>query len=582
MFKRQIAWFVVLIVAAISAFVYYLPILRTTDALGIQDWDQNFAWSEVTRLAILHHHQFPFWDPYRCGGAVHFANPQIGVLSLQTIFVLIFGSVFGLKISIFIHGLIGFIGCFLLARQHRLSWRAAVVSSIIFSYSGVVSSYLSTGMIVFISFAFVPYILLLYNKGLDDRRWLVAAAGSLALSFYSGYHIALLLLVYICVFTLIKSFWDRNIHYFYSLLIFVCIFLIFSAPKLALALELYSIFPATSADISGYTLRSFLHALVSRTQGLVDGKTVMWGIDEASLYVGILPVFLSIIFFFRNGRAIRRHVALLLSLVVVIIFMFGSNFPISLYDLLHSLPIFSSFRMAQRFRFVFIIIFSLIAGMGFDRLTEKIKSPALSRAVFLLFVAVIYLDLAHLSAENFFKLSLPIRHPAALPSSRFSQTDSYDAYAMFSYRKGIIPEGLEYTFGFVPGSLEYPAIRQNTGVIDCYDSITGARFALGNDSPLYRGEWFTESEGYTITQLSWSPNVLSFAVSANDNGSPDDMLVINQNYYPGWYVQTDGTITRAENYYGLIAAPITKESRTVTFRFLPYRNILTGLLPFVR
>ncbi|MGA2491033.1 MAG: hypothetical protein ABSF99_12770, partial [Anaerolineales bacterium] len=196
---------ILFILSILVSLIYYYPILNSGNNLGIQDWDQNFAWTEATRVTLLEYHQFPFWNPYKCGGSVQFANPQIPVISFQTLFALLFGTIRGIKLSILFHGVIGFIGFYLLARQYKASYLGSLLASILFSFSGITGSFLSTGMVVFTSLAYTPYILFFFNRSLKNGKWSIICGALFALSFYSGYQIPLLLGVYIFIYTLVIS-----------------------------------------------------------------------------------------------------------------------------------------------------------------------------------------------------------------------------------------------------------------------------------------------------------------------------------------------------------------------------------------
>ncbi len=201
----------VITLSVLISYVFYFPIINSGDNLGIADWDQNLAWTESTRVTLLEYHQFPVWNPYKCGGVVQFGNPQVAVISIQTVFALIFGTLKGIKLSIFFHGTLGLIGFYLLAKQYKLSKLGSLLAAIIFSFSGITGSFLSTGMVVFTPFAYSPFILLFFNKSLQNWKWGVASGALFALTFYYGYQIPLVLGVYIFVYTLAKCIFDRTL-----------------------------------------------------------------------------------------------------------------------------------------------------------------------------------------------------------------------------------------------------------------------------------------------------------------------------------------------------------------------------------
>lgn len=560
--------------AAMLAFLYYLPVLNSGSALGIQDWDQNFAWNEFTRLSLVRYHQFPFWDPYRCGGTAHFANPQIGVLSLTTLFVVLFGTVSGVKISIFIHGLLGLLGFFLLAKQQGLSRFGSAFAAIIYSFSGITASFLSTGMVVFINMAYTPYILYCYMRAKERIGWGLLAGFLAAVSFYFDYHIPMLLVIFLCILSLLESAITKKIETVRSYAIFIGTFILLIFPKLVLSLQLMNLFPVVAEGYSGHSLVGILYYLLSRQQGLLAGNTIRWHIDEASLYIGILPFLLAVCYVFLTKGVVMRHRFLLLWLSVSLWLMLGDTIPVSLYGILHNLPLMESFRVAERYRFLFIVPVALLAGFGVDRL----RTLVFPRRFIIIFICIFfgtYADLTSFAANNFLRLPLAVaQKKETRRTDMFSQVMQADTYESFSYVPDTVPLRLQYTFGFTPWSLEYSAIRKNIGVIDCYDSITATRHAMGSDDARYRGEWYLLNGARTATQSYWSPQKLLFVL---DEQEADDVLVVNQNYYPGWYV-TLGTKQRpAENHGGLLAVSVTAQDREITFAFIPYRYLIDQL-----
>ena len=64
------------------------------------DWRLFQTWLEAGRRSVLWYHQFPLWNPYYCGGAVHLANPQTFFLSLTLIPILLYGAPMGMRILV--------------------------------------------------------------------------------------------------------------------------------------------------------------------------------------------------------------------------------------------------------------------------------------------------------------------------------------------------------------------------------------------------------------------------------------------------------------------------------------------------
>jgi hypothetical protein len=261
----------VALLAAICSFIYYFPILNSGDNLGIQDWDQNFAWTEFNRISLVEYHQFPWWNPFKKGGMPHFANPQVPTISLQTLLAVIFGTIRGIKINIFLHGIIGFTGFYLLARHYKLSFFAAIMSAILFSFSGITSSYLATGMIVFIIHAYTPFIILFLNKGISNLRWSIVSGFLFSIAFYAGMHIPLLLAVFLIIYAFFLSLTSKSLKPIKALAVVVLTAIILTLPKLILSLQLLNIYPRELTDSSGFKPWHVLYFLTSSFQGLTGG-----------------------------------------------------------------------------------------------------------------------------------------------------------------------------------------------------------------------------------------------------------------------------------------------------------------------
>ena len=571
---------VLVVLSILVSLVYYYPILNSGNNLGIQDWDQNFAWTEYTRVSLLNFHQIPFWNPYKCGGSVHFANPQIPVISFQTLFALLFGTVRGIKLSIFFHGVIGFIGFYFLAKQYKLSHIGSLLASIIFSFSGITGSFLSTGMVVLTSFAYTPYILFCFNKGLHKGRWGIICGILFALSFYAGYHIPLLLGVYIFVYTLVTSIVKRTFTPFKTLMIMVFTATFLMLPKLLLSGQLIIIYPHLTHDVSGYSIHDFFYYLLSQKQNLFREMNIQgfhladyYAIDENSIYVGILSFVLFLLFFVHNNKGVRNNFSLVFTLLIIFWIMLGNAIYPSLYKVIQHLPVFSSFRVAQRFRFDFIIPFSLIIGLGLDNIVRLLQIHKLARPISIMCLLVIYVDLTIFSSTNFLSKTLIIKNPESQLSrgDAFIQTEANNPD--FEIQRTIqLPNQFLDSYIFMPLSYEYLKIKQNQGVLECYDSITSGVRAVGIEDERYQGEFYLlkSVHGVKVENIFWSPNKLIFKIT-NAEKAMNNILIINQNFYPGWIVKTNNNACfRATYYNGLLATKLDFLIDSITLEFNPF------------
>ena len=99
--------------------------------LGGGDADYLMQTQEAARQTVLGFKQFPWWNPWVSGGVPLFANPQYGLLSIQSITTLVFGSIWGYKLALFFYFVIGFWGFLLLFRK---ALRTPLLTSVLLSY----------------------------------------------------------------------------------------------------------------------------------------------------------------------------------------------------------------------------------------------------------------------------------------------------------------------------------------------------------------------------------------------------------------------------------------------------------------
>jgi hypothetical protein len=347
-------------------------------------------------------------------------------------------------------------------------------------------------------------------------------------------------------------------------------------PKLILSAQLIRIFPRLISDISGYSIHNFFYFLLSQKQNLfneMDTQGIHYAIDENSLYIGILAFILFLLFFVFNKKGIGENISLLLCLIIIGWIMLGNLIHLSLYSAIKYLPVFSSFRVAQRFRFDFIIPFSLLTGLGLDNVVRLLHKYKVVIPLAVICLLIIYIDLTIFSTTNFFSKTLIIKNP----ESQLSREDNFIQTEVTGPELPIqrtIPLPVEFLDSkiFTPWSNEYLFINENKGVLKCYDSITRTVNAKGMEDEEYQGEFYLLDpvKDVKVQNTLWSPNKLVFKIT-NVGKAINDTLIINQNYYPGWIVKiNNNTCKRAIYYNGLLATKLDSLTDNITFEFNPF------------
>src|SRR5580704_8126533 len=107
--------------AAIPAMVLLVvsPLLLRPMTLGARNWDQMNTQRAVVVRTIERYHQFPFWDPYTCGG-----HPAWGSLESDPIVVSPWLPVYllaplpiAIRIEIIVSAIVGALGAWRLATR---------------------------------------------------------------------------------------------------------------------------------------------------------------------------------------------------------------------------------------------------------------------------------------------------------------------------------------------------------------------------------------------------------------------------------------------------------------------------------
>lgn len=587
---------------AVVAWVYTFPVFSQMQWWGIQDWDQHLFYHGVPRLTLLEYGQFPLWNPYYVGGTVMLANPQSRFLSPTFLLHLLVGEVAGIKIEIWFYLAAGLGGAYALGRHYGLHRGGALLAAFVLMLNSMYALTLTVGMTWFMSVAYLPWVFLFFLKGLTCPRYALAGGLGLALMFFGGgvYPLAITLLFlgvytfFLLVFKVHGRFRPVNV-----LGIMLIAMLAVGAIKFLPAIEFLQTHPRPVYDYSGYSLNSLRVALFSRNQsldaiarlpieqpGFLNGVT--GGMDENGMYIGLIPFLL---IWPGIGLHSRTRLFLLLGLLIFLWFSFGNRPRAELWSLLHLLPVYNAMRIAQRFRIGFMLCAALLAGFGF----ETVVGYARQRSRFLgrfLAVAIPALVLADLLAVSMpvFKTAFVLPPVQIAPAGQFYQEWAFPSYNRRGWMldPAAVPDPrllgpVTQTSGPVYGSPAdpqaaytspdllyasygsmYPAFLANIGTINGYESANVPRNAVPASSPEYRGEAYLKNTTGEASITGWSPNRLALAVKVSRPG----FVVLNQNYYAGWRVQSPpGRVVEEQD--GRLAVQVLPEDETIELYYRP-------------
>jgi len=583
LFSRSASWWIgfsrrrnkltLLLFFSVISFIFLLPIFQNFNNWGIHDWDYDFVMHAVPRETILKYHQIPLWNPWHSGGTVLLANPQSKFLSPFYIFVLLFGVVHGIKIEIWVNFVIGLFGTYFLARYYKLNKLSAIFSAVVFMLSSLYSLSITVGMTTFMMMVFIPWLFLYYLKSFSNLKYtLTSSLFFLLMLFRGGVHLLAVSLFFIAFHSLLLILLKKQPFIKTLKVLFSILLLLFSlgAVKLIPALEFLSQFPRPAIEWSGFSLESIRHGLFSRDQSLVSIKKFAeggnlffganYGMAENGMYIGLIPFLLFIIGAVFYGK---KQLILLFDLVTLLWICFGNRILISLWEIIHLFPIYSSYRTPQRFRFAFLLCLAIFGGFGFQKINQSLKKKKIVNLLFFFILALVIFDLTLVSRPVLMSgFTIP---PLKLTrAGEFRQIKRLPSFGKSGWND-------KSDMIFRAWSALYPAFLSNSGTIEPYEPIPLPNNPTPIQSKDYKGEVYLEGTEGKAYFSKWSPNKLTIRLNVQNKG----YLIINQNYYSGWKAKGKKEM-KVESINGLLGVKITPGIKEVTFYYLP-KSFLIGL-----
>jgi hypothetical protein len=351
-----------------------------------------------------------------------------------------------------------------------------------------------------------------------------------------------------------------------------------SAPKLLPALAVLRRFPPSGDAGGSLDPTQLVQLLTNREQGFAIGHAGIpddaW--HDVGMYLG-WPALLLLGAGVVASRGTRARPLAVLGGVCVVLGLgaFSTRAP---WVLLHELPVVDREHVAARWLYPAVLLFGCVAVASFERAVSRAERwRTRLEVVALVAVAWIACDVgtvARYPLMNHLADTGPT-NPEATPPLRTVER---------------APHELEYQSGD-PGPTTLSTMRANLGSLECdtfagLSSRNGRAVSSGDDpvrpfrhgardagDPAYRGEVFLDAGGGGATVADWSPDGLDVVVQG---ARPGALLVVNQNYDPGW--SADGAPALDEA--GLVAARVGSAGQTLHFRYRPV-GLVPGLLVFV-
>jgi hypothetical protein len=553
--------------------IYYVlaPTLTDTSTIGQHDWDQMEAHRQLVDKTILHYHQFPFWEPYACGGHPNWGGFESGsmIVSPWLPFYLTMTLPHAMRVEIWGSALISAVGAWLLAGRFTRSPALRALVVVVFAVDGRWGLQIATGHTWHLAYAWMPWALYFYDRavgadptrGVPRLRDFVLAGASIAMMVYTGgiYPLPETIFV-IALYGSLLAAMQRSFRPVLVGLGCGLLALGLAAPKLLPVLEVMLKHPRLVESDETLDLNALIDVLTSRDQDVTSGHAGVsqWGWHEWGMYVGWAAIVLIIL-----GAALARGTrewALRAVGAFCFVLGLGSFHRYAPWPLLRHVPVFQSQHVPSRWMYPGLLLLLVVTAAALEAglhrsgwLRGWLEVAALAG------MAWIARDVARVARQPITHMFLT-KMPTVIDSFGPFHTEQH------------LPGPLNYEASWAPLSL--PAIIANIGTTDCgtfpalhsyfrdWNGNTPGLGARGEGDPRYQGEAYIPDGTGRAELASFTPNQMTVVVH---DARPGEHVVLNQNYDAGW--SANGS--RAINWADAVAAPISSPEQTFVFRYRP-------------
>ena len=517
------AWLRALALAALSlALTVYAwsPMLAAYPHTSNGDGTMYQKILEAGRASIVRYHEFPFWNPYECGGYPLWDNPQgfAGAPLLWMVFLV--NSTVTIYIWVITHVAFAFASMWLFARHEvKLSRAAAFVAAAAWAYSGFHQQHYAGGHFTFVPWVFFPLALLLWRRAENDVRHAGGLGVLVALMFYEGAvyplpHLVLLLGAE----TLTRMCSPRRLPQILraGVIVGVVAFAIAASRLLPVLDQLRQHSRPALNDVDAITWPTLKAMFLARQHGReVIGQQYVW--TEWGSYLGPIVLTLGLLGIVVGGAETAWMAALVAFAFVLMCGHFAKWAPWSL--LTAHVPPFKEMRVPSRFRATVLLLLAAYAGIAVDRLRlaarRWVRSRPWSGALQTLVLAIALIGVGDIIGVGIDTI------PQFFTSPRLTEPEP----AAHFYYGG---PGLA-------GFLDQPA--QNRGEISCYDE-----WGFGQGSHLWEGnrpQARATDDGAIVEAANRTQNTFNIDVVAQRPGA---RVLLNTVYDDDWKTNVGRTV----------------------------------------
>lgn len=505
------------------------------------DMNRALIYNAIARTSILSG-QLPLWNQYICGGAPLWGDLESWFLQPLFLLTLPFHEIIALKITYTLTLVIVFLGFALFARRIlRFQLLSSILFSIIATYSGYISQHLAEGYYVWIASAYIPWTLLFAEQAKSSRKYIPLTGLMLAFMFGAGsMHLVVFSLFYsgmIYAMQISRNTW-KAICKTYIFIVFF--FLLFAAIKLLPAFALLGVDASREGFVPSVSLLSsmlFARGLVAP----IIHEGILYRFAEFGNYIGIITAVLAAyaaMILRRRAWSQYKNYLIASALFLCIAFL---PLPITHGFISHVTDL---FRMPSRVMIFPIIGIALLASITLEKLAQGKRMW-----VEILLVGIVACDLISNDYQLFtrtFTLPLPEIHQ----EKRFMRVSSAYTTADETYYRTIYVDYLE---------------NRGTNDVCRFYQNSPAPHPIDSSDPRMKdfGEAYLANSDAGVASIQKRSSV---GMDIEVDITKPTLLIINQNYYPGWKTVEHIAVI---NHAGLVAIPVNSSTKIIHLMYQP-------------
>ena len=495
--REKWQWVGAALIICVFSILATLPYLYRLGDWGIYDWDYRHSLSHIYQTTIREYHQFPFWNPYICGGTAGLGDPEFAIVTPSFLLQFIFGVENGTGIALSLGFGITGLGMLFLARSLKLGVLPALTSAIICAFSSALLLKATEGHTTIIfAYMWEPWV---FWAWLRAKPLLCGIFLTFALLQGGIYILSYTFIAFAALCVL-----SPNKRKALTTTIYAGAWMIgLSAFQLIPSLFWVREFPDTAFVGSAYTFTNQWDIFFGRylqNMYVLQNQVSRWHEYGAYIGYGVLALVLLGISYVRTSRTVRMLlVGIIASLTLSSLGPFFEPF-------LNSMQFLPRSNISRLVLFT-VLCGSLIAGFGMKKLMFTLSKRYRFIAIIIVgFIAIDLMSINYPIAQEGFAIPQVTEHISPAPWPLAHSTEQYE---------------IRHNGSDIPRT--YAAILKGYGT-SSFCSVIGPKSAVTT------GEYIQPKQNVQTKLTSWSPNTIVF-----DYDSPNETdITVNTNYAKGW------------------------------------------------